>query len=34
MNNATPLEDSSVILGEQNIVHNGEDQMSNSEKVK
>jgi hypothetical protein len=24
MNNATPLEGSSVILGEQNIVHDGE----------
>ncbi len=24
MNNATPLEGSSVILGEQNILHNGE----------
>ncbi len=31
MNNATPLEGSSVILGEQNIVHDGEDQGSNSE---
>jgi hypothetical protein len=25
MNNATPLEGSSVIHGEQNIVHNGDD---------
>jgi hypothetical protein len=33
MNNATPLEGSSVILGEQDIVHNGDDQASNSEEV-
>jgi hypothetical protein len=33
MNNATPLEGSSVILGEQDIVHNGDDQASNSEDV-
>jgi hypothetical protein len=31
MNNATPLEGSSVILGEQDIVLNGDDQTSNSE---
>ena len=31
MNNATPLEGSSVILGEQDIVLDGDDQMSNSE---
>jgi hypothetical protein len=34
MNDATPLESSSVILGAQNIVHNGDDQASNSEEVK
>ncbi len=33
MNNATLLEGSSVIFGEQNIVHNGDDQASNSEEV-
>jgi hypothetical protein len=33
MNNATPLEGSSVILGEQDIVHDGDDQGSNSEEV-
>jgi hypothetical protein len=33
MNNATLLEGSSVILGEQDIVLNGDDQMSNSEEV-
>ncbi len=33
MNDATQLEGSSVILGEQNIVHNGDDQASNSEEV-
>ncbi len=33
MNNATPLEGSSVIFGEQNIVHDGDDQASNSEEV-
>ncbi len=32
MNNATPLEGSSVILGEQDIVLDGDDQTSNSEK--
>ncbi len=31
MNNATPLEGSSVILGEHNIVLDGDDQTSNSE---
>ncbi len=31
MNDATPLEGSSVILGEQNIVHDGDDQALNSE---
>ncbi len=31
MNNATPLEGSPVILGEQDIVLDGDDQMSNSE---
>jgi hypothetical protein len=31
MNNATPLEGSSVILGEQDIVLNGDDQTSNFE---
>ncbi len=31
MNNATPLEGSSVILGEQDIVLDGDDQTSNSE---
>ncbi len=31
MNNATPLEGSLVILGEQDIVLDGDDQMSNSE---
>jgi hypothetical protein len=31
MNYATPLEGSSVILGEQDIVLNGDDQTSNSE---
>jgi hypothetical protein len=34
MNNATLLEGSSVILGEQDIVLDGDDQMSNSEEVK
>jgi hypothetical protein len=34
MNNATLLEGSSVILGEQDIVFNGDDQISNSEEVK
>jgi hypothetical protein len=34
MNNATPLEGSSVILGEQDIVLNGDDQASNSEEFK
>jgi hypothetical protein len=33
MNNATPLQGSSVILGEQNIVHDGDDQASNSKEV-
>jgi hypothetical protein len=33
MNNATPLEGSSVTLGEQDIVHDGDDQASNSEEV-
>ena len=33
MNNATPLEGSSVILGEQDIVLDGDDQTSNSEEV-
>jgi hypothetical protein len=33
MNNATPLEGSSVILGEQDIVLNGDDETSNSEEV-
>ncbi len=33
MNNATPLEGSSVILGEQDIVHDGDDHASNSEEV-
>jgi hypothetical protein len=33
MNNATPLEGSSVILGKQDIVLDGDDQMSNSEEV-
>ncbi len=33
MKNATLLEGSSVILGEQDIVLNGDDQMSNSEEV-
>ncbi len=33
MNNATPLEGSSVILGQQDIVLDGDDQMSNSEEV-
>jgi hypothetical protein len=33
MNNATPLEGSSVILGKQDIVHDGDDQASNSEEV-
>jgi hypothetical protein len=33
MNNTTLLEGSSVILGEQNIVHNDDDQASNSEEV-
>ncbi len=33
MNNATPLEGSSLILGEQNIVHNDDDQASNFEEV-
>ncbi len=33
MNNETLLEGSSVILGEQDIVLNGDDQMSNSEEV-
>ncbi len=33
MNNATPLEGSSVILGERDIVHDGDDQASNSEEV-
>ncbi len=33
MKNATPLEGSSVILGEQDIVHDGDDQASNSEEV-
>jgi hypothetical protein len=37
MNNATPVEGSSVILGEQNIVHDGEtyiqDQLTSSEVV-
>ncbi len=33
MNNATLLEGSSVILGEQDIVLDGDDQMSNSEEV-
>ncbi len=34
MNNATPLEGSSVILREQDIVLDGDDQTSNSEEVK
>jgi hypothetical protein len=34
MNNATPLEGSSVILGEQDIVLDGDGQMSNSEEFK
>ena len=33
MNNATPLKGSSVILGEQDIVHDGDEQASNSEEV-
>ncbi len=33
MNNATPLEGSSVILREQDIVHDGDDQVSNYEEV-
>jgi hypothetical protein len=33
MNNATPLEGSSVILGGQDIVLDGDDQTSNSEEV-
>ncbi len=33
MNNATPLEGSSVILGDQDIVLDGDDQTSNSEEV-
>jgi hypothetical protein len=33
MNNATPLEGSSVILGEQDFVLDGDDQTSNSEEV-
>jgi hypothetical protein len=34
MNNATPLEGSSVILGEQDIILDGDDQTSNSEESK
>jgi hypothetical protein len=34
MNYATPLEGSSVILGEKDIVLDGDDQTSNSEEVK
>ncbi len=34
LNNATPLDSSSVILGEQDIVHDGDNQASNSEEVK
>jgi hypothetical protein len=34
VNNVTPLEGSSVILGEQDIVCDGDDQASNSEEVK
>ncbi len=34
MNKATLLEGSSVILGEQDIVLDGDDQTPNSEKVK
>jgi hypothetical protein len=33
MNNATPLEGSSVILEKQDIVHDGDDKESNSEEV-
>jgi hypothetical protein len=33
MNNATPLEGGSVILEKQDIVHDGDDQVSNSEEV-
>ncbi len=33
MNNETPLEGSSVILGEQDVVQDGDDQASNSEEV-
>jgi hypothetical protein len=33
MNNATPLEGSSVILGKQDIVLDGDDQTSNCEEV-